>query len=304
MAAGIGRGIDPLSKLTPKPLVPVANRPLIEHLIRNFQKLNISEIIILAGYLGSQIRKFVEKLALSSVKIKIINAKNYEKGPLYTFSAAKNEKFKEDFILCPADLFTSPDLIASLIQFHKKGTISIGVDSSKLSYKGTHVFTYSQSRLNSQNKSFNCGRISGFNNRILNKSGDIFAAIPLIICPFKIFNYVEEAIEQDETQVVYALNNYIKKLNSVNYLDLPNYFWFDIDSLSEILIANKYALNHNIMPNNHIQITQKGNIEELLSVQQNKIHSTTEIFPPVLIGKNCYSYKHPRLQALRCRWRL
>lgn len=288
LAAGLGSGMKSLSELTPKSLVPIANRPIIEHLINSFQKVNVSEIVILVGHLKDQMIEFFKKIDLPSIDINIVRAKNYEKGPIYTFYSARNQYFKEDFILSPSDLFLSPEIISNLVHYHKKGSISIAIDSSKRQKQGTQVFTYSESRLNSQHKFIKYGKVSGFNNRVLNKSEASAVAIPIMICSPTIFDYVEDAIAQNEKNVTSALNIYIKKLKPLNYFDIPNYYWFDIDNLNDILSVNKFALNNNITPTNHISPTREGRVKDMKFPGINLFHPTTKIIPPIIIGENCY----------------
>jgi len=291
MAAGIGKGLNPITELIPKPLIPIANRPLIEHLICNFEKLKFTEIIVLVGYLKEQIKQFLVKIKPKSIKIRVISARNYEKGPLYTFHAIRNEDFEEDFILCPSDLFINQDLIFKLIKFHKQGTISIGLDSSKPINMGTKVFTYSESHLNSKNSPIIYGKISGFKNRVINEPGSSALAIPLIICPSSILRYIDTLLEQNKTKVISLLNYYIKKLKHANFIDLPNFPWFDVDSFSEILKANNFALNNNIKPYNHVILTKTGKISDFKSPLLENFDLETDITPPILIGENCRSNK-------------
>ncbi|MHA1383187.1 MAG: sugar phosphate nucleotidyltransferase [Candidatus Helarchaeota archaeon] len=295
MAAGIGKGLRPITELIPKPLIPIANRPLIEHFILNFQKIEIKEIIILVGYLNQKIKDYFAKKSTKTHNIKIIDAKNYEKGPLYTLDAIRNQNVEEDFILGPADLFFDPKILSNLIRFHKKGSISIAIDSSRPEKEGTKVFTYSESRLNLKNKILKIGKIAGFRNNILKKPGSSALAIPLIICTPKIFRYIDKCLANNQSKVISALNLYIEKSNPFNFIDLPKYNWFDVDSLSEILRVNKFAIDHNIVPKNNIRIMNNGTISNLLNRKTDNIHSTTKIISPTLIGKNCHIDKNTQI---------
>ena len=40
LAAGVGTRLDPLTKSVPKPLVPVGNRPVMEHVLRLLKRHN------------------------------------------------------------------------------------------------------------------------------------------------------------------------------------------------------------------------------------------------------------------------
>lgn len=56
LAAGVGSRLDPLTRVTPKPMVPIVNRPNIEHIIRMLKTHGFDEIMVNLHYLGHQIR--------------------------------------------------------------------------------------------------------------------------------------------------------------------------------------------------------------------------------------------------------
>ncbi|MGB8472927.1 MAG: sugar phosphate nucleotidyltransferase [Candidatus Acidiferrum sp.] len=57
LAAGHGRRMVPFSESYPKPLLPVCNKPIIQHHIEIMKSLGISELIILVGHKGFEISK-------------------------------------------------------------------------------------------------------------------------------------------------------------------------------------------------------------------------------------------------------
>jgi UDP-N-acetylglucosamine diphosphorylase / glucose-1-phosphate thymidylyltransferase / UDP-N-acetylgalactosamine diphosphorylase / glucosamine-1-phosphate N-acetyltransferase / galactosamine-1-phosphate N-acetyltransferase len=60
LAAGEGVRMRPLTLTLPKPLIAVAGKPIIEHLVSRFPK-EIDEIIIVVGYLGNRIIEYCGK---------------------------------------------------------------------------------------------------------------------------------------------------------------------------------------------------------------------------------------------------
>lgn len=59
LAAGQGTRMRPLTLRRPKPLVPVAGRPIIEHIVGGLASAGVRDICLVVGYLGEQI---VERL--------------------------------------------------------------------------------------------------------------------------------------------------------------------------------------------------------------------------------------------------
>jgi NDP-sugar pyrophosphorylase family protein len=58
LAAGVGSRLDPLTRNLPKPLVPIVNRPVMEHIIELLAKHGFTEIVVNVHYLGDQIEAY------------------------------------------------------------------------------------------------------------------------------------------------------------------------------------------------------------------------------------------------------
>ncbi|RTE66785.1 nucleotidyltransferase family protein [Amphritea opalescens] len=59
LAAGLGTRMRPLTLTTPKPLLPVAGKPLIEYHIERLVAAGVTEIVINHAWLGEQLEAFV-----------------------------------------------------------------------------------------------------------------------------------------------------------------------------------------------------------------------------------------------------
>src|SRR3989304_8950295 len=57
--AGLGTRLRPHTHTKPKPLVNVAGKPVLGHILDKLLPVNPSEIIFITGYLGDQIEKYV-----------------------------------------------------------------------------------------------------------------------------------------------------------------------------------------------------------------------------------------------------
>src|SRR6056297_2958377 len=56
LAAGEGRRLEPLTNRRPKPMVPVANRPLLEYVVEAVAAAGIDRIVLVVGYRQERIR--------------------------------------------------------------------------------------------------------------------------------------------------------------------------------------------------------------------------------------------------------
>ncbi|MFH1387366.1 MAG: NDP-sugar synthase [bacterium] len=118
IAGGLGTRLRPLTNWTPKPIVPVANRPFILYQIDLLRRHGITEVILNLHYLSREIKKLLGDGRKYGVKIYY----SIEREPLGTAGAVKNaEKYfdEEPLLVFNGDVLTDIDLSA-VIDFHKK----------------------------------------------------------------------------------------------------------------------------------------------------------------------------------------
>ena len=58
MAGGLGKRLRPLTEKTPKPMIPVNGKPMLEWLIKRFIDQGFRDFVISIGYLGEQIEDY------------------------------------------------------------------------------------------------------------------------------------------------------------------------------------------------------------------------------------------------------
>jgi dTDP-glucose pyrophosphorylase len=107
MAGGRGLRLQPLTNSTPKPLLRVGNKAIIEHNLDRLALFGIDDFWISLNYLGEQIQNHFENGVQKNVKIDYV----WENEPLGTIGAvAQIKSFKHDYILVTnSDLLTNID---------------------------------------------------------------------------------------------------------------------------------------------------------------------------------------------------
>ncbi len=116
MAGGKGTRIASLNSAIPKPLLPVAGKPVLEHEIECLKRQGITDIILTVGYLADQIVDHFGDGSRFSVNIEYIR----EEVPLGTAGALYylKDRVKDDFLLLNGDMIFDVDF-HRLMDFHK-----------------------------------------------------------------------------------------------------------------------------------------------------------------------------------------
>lgn len=119
MAGGKGTRLRPLTEKTPKPLLPVGGRPILEHNIDRLSQFGVDDIWISLHYLGEQIEAYFGNGNQRNMRIQYV----WEQEPLGTFGAVKLiDNFLHDYILVTnSDLLTTLDYEDFFLDFLDKG---------------------------------------------------------------------------------------------------------------------------------------------------------------------------------------
>ncbi len=107
MAGGRGQRLRPLTDTTPKPLLKVGDKPIMEHNVDRLALYGIDDFWISVKYLGEQIENYFSDGSSKSVNMKYV----WETEPLGTIGAiASIDDFGHDYILVTnSDLLTNLD---------------------------------------------------------------------------------------------------------------------------------------------------------------------------------------------------
>ena len=265
MAAGEGTRMWPLTERRPKPLIPLANRPIVEHIMGAVVDAGIRKITILIGYEG---RKIAARYGYSYRNAKIDYI--YQERRLGTGHAALHaEKYKEEKILfINGDLYFDAEIIKEMIK-HENAVL--GVHKEDASQYG---ILRGEERLERIEE-----KVKGARNEWIN--GGIY------ILTRDIFEYLHRTkpSPRGEIELTDALNMMAKERE----IDIirHNGRWIDIGRPWDLLTATQEYMKN--MEEENLGVVE-DNVVIKGKVRIGKgtvIKSGTYIEGPVLIGENC-----------------
>ncbi|MCL1867738.1 MAG: nucleotidyltransferase family protein [Paludibacter sp.] len=122
-AAGLGTRLKPLTDAMPKALVPIGEKPLLEHIILKMKMVNVNEIIINIYHFGEQIIDFLNKNNNFGIKITISDERD---ALLDTGGGLRKAAWffsdNKPFLVHNVDIFSNVDF-AKLYANHLKNNV-------------------------------------------------------------------------------------------------------------------------------------------------------------------------------------
>ncbi|OGZ12730.1 MAG: hypothetical protein A3D67_02875 [Candidatus Lloydbacteria bacterium RIFCSPHIGHO2_02_FULL_51_22] len=101
LAAGIGKRMMSLTKNCPKPLLSVAGKPIIAHMIEFVRSVGAEKIIVVGGYYFQKLKK---EIAIIGVSAEVVNNPDYTFQNLSSFQKGLHAvKDDTNLLVCDAD---------------------------------------------------------------------------------------------------------------------------------------------------------------------------------------------------------
>ena len=273
MAGGKGTRIRPLTLIRPKPMVPVANRPIMDYIIEKVKNSGYNDIILTLNYLQGKIKKELKN------KHNELNI-NYtvEKNPMGTAGGIKKaQKHIDDtFFVLSGDVLVDIDL-NKLLNFHREKN-SIATLVLKPVDDPTHYGI----------------AIMDDNNQIINylekpSPSEVFSNVAntgTYIFEPEIFDYIESGAEVDFSNDIFPV--LIEKKAGIYGYEFDGY-WNDVGRPETFLLANYDVLNRKIDPEPPGKKIEQS-VDRLGDIWIGKdviIEEKVRISGPVAIGDNC-----------------
>ena len=116
MAGGEGTRLRPLTSNQPKPMVPLVNRPMMEHIVRLLKQHGFDDIVVTLAFVPQAIRTYFGDG--SEFGVRMVYAT--EESPLGTAGSVRNamRELTEPFLVISGDVLTDVN-VSDMVRFHQ-----------------------------------------------------------------------------------------------------------------------------------------------------------------------------------------
>lgn len=265
IAAGEGTRFRPLTYTRPKVLLPIANKPIIQHLVDDLISLGVNEIIIITNYMEDKIKK----LFSGYKNVKFVHQEKLN-GTADAFGKANF--VKETFFALNGDEVVNKEDLQSLMKKHKEKKALATIGAMKI------------------NNPEECGVLVTEKNKIIKiiekpkEASNNLVSTGLYVFEPEIFEFINKTKKstRNEYEITDSIQAAAKETNRVFYCEMKS--WQCVSVIWDLLDANKTKLE---------EITKR--IGKNLVMEENvKIKPNVTIEGNVIIGSgseigpNCY----------------
>jgi mannose-1-phosphate guanylyltransferase / phosphomannomutase len=116
LAGGEGTRLRPLTSNQPKPMMPLVNRPMMEHIVRLLAQHGFDDIVVTVAFLANQIRDYFGDGSDFGVRMRYAT----EETPLGTAGSVRNasQELDDTFLVISGDVLTDIDL-GGIVKAHQ-----------------------------------------------------------------------------------------------------------------------------------------------------------------------------------------
>jgi UDP-N-acetylglucosamine diphosphorylase/glucosamine-1-phosphate N-acetyltransferase len=268
LAAGEGTRMHPLTYTRPKVMLPLANKPIVEHLLLEATKAGVTEFIFVVGYHDEQVRDYFANGEKWGVKIGYCS----QKKQLGTADAIRMAEGVTDgnFLMINGDIVVASEDIAGIMGAKD---ITLGIIKVE-DARDFGVVQLSQ------------GKVVHIHEKVEKPPSHMANAGAYLFTP-DIFGAISRTPKspRGEYEITDSLQLMIDEGHKIAYQEIG--YRLDLSYPWDLLPANEYLLN-SIEPQNLGEIEDNVVMKGKVSIgQYTVVRSGSYIVGPVIIGQDC-----------------
>ena len=269
MAGGEGTRLRPLTSNAPKPMMPLANRPMMEHIIGLLRQHGFDEVVVTVAFMANAIRNYFGDG--SEFGIRMVYAS--EDTPLGTAGSVRNAMAELDdtFLVISGDVLTDIDL-TSIVESHRaKGALAtIGLVAVENPLEFGIVITQEDGRIERFLEKPTWGEV--FTDTI---NTGIYCLEP------EIFDWIEPDAQVDFSSDVFPR---LLEAGKPMFGALANGYWEDVGNLEAYVSAHQDILDGKVS----VSIPGFEISDGVWVGEGSEIHPDATIVGPAIVGDNCF----------------
>lgn len=213
MAGGRGARLDPFTRILPKPLIPIGDKPIIEIIIDKFAEFGVTDFYISVNHKQKMIQAFFEDFH-SKYTISYINEEHF----LGTAGALKylEGKFDTPFIVSNCDIIIDTDY-ARINKFHQQGRYDLTLVGSMQH----HTIPYGVCRLRTEGELWEIEEKPEY---------DLLANTGLYILNPEVLSFIPQGKHFDMTELIQGLQDEGKR---IGVYPVSGESWIDVGQWEE-----------------------------------------------------------------------
>lgn len=228
IAAGGGRRLLPFTKTLPKPLVLINGKPLLDHVLNALKNAGVKQCIVVTGYMEHALRRYLNDSKFG-MEIRCCYNSKYINGNATSLNAVQKQVSEDDrFLLLMADHLIDEDIVKTALENIDKAPLLCVDYKPYMSQieEATKVLVDSN------------GYVKDIGKNIVSWNAIDTGIFLLDNQIFKIISHMEHRAPPPLT-----LSKCVKKMirngNRLWACDVSGSFWFDIDTIEDIVLAEQ-----------------------------------------------------------------
>ncbi len=269
MAGGEGTRLRPLTSNQPKPMLPMANRPMMEHVVNLLRQHGFEDIVVTVAFMANAIRSYFGDG--SEFGVRMVYAT--EETPLGTAGSVRNarDELDERFVVISGDVLTDIDLTSLVADHESKGALAtIALKAVENPLEFGIVIT----------------RDDGSIERFLEKPtwGQVFSDTintGIYVLEPEIFDFIPDGRAVDFSEEVFPG---VLEAEKPLFGYVAGGYWEDVGTLEAYLRAHQDILDENVA----VQVSGFALRPGVWLGKGAELDPTAEVRGPAIIGDNCH----------------
>ncbi len=230
LAAGMASRLRPLTNDKPKCLLEIGGKTLLQRTVDNVVENGISSIVVVTGYRGEMIRKFLTS-TYPSLDIRFIENKDYQTtNNIYSLWLTRPYAEGRDFMLLDSDIVFDGRIISRLLN---RDDSTLAVNSHELGEEEIKIITDGNGKVAEISKTCSIEKAVGESVGIEKMTAEYSAAL---------FGELATMIEKENLKDVFyerAFERLIPKGHKFGITDTTDLFSMELDTVDDFNSAEE-----------------------------------------------------------------